>query len=88
VKQRDGEVAIEFEDTKPGVPVGDLDRLFDRLYRVEESRSRETGGAGLGLAISKNIVEAHGGTITASPSQMGGVLIRIALPLVEENSSE
>ncbi|MGC1454069.1 MAG: ATP-binding protein, partial [Nitrospirota bacterium] len=77
---------IEFQDTKPGVPDQYLTRLFERLYRVEGSRSRKTGGAGLGLAISKNIVEAHGGTILAHQSSMGGLLIRITLPVVRGQS--
>ncbi|HEY6839136.1 MAG TPA: ATP-binding protein, partial [Geobacteraceae bacterium] len=63
------------------VPAGELAKLFERLYRVEGSRSRETGGAGLGLAICRNIVEAHGGGIEALPSPLGGVRIRITLPL-------
>ncbi len=75
-----GGVAVEFEDSAPGVPGEALDHLFDRLYRVEGSRARETGGAGLGLAICKNIVEAHAGTITAKASPRGGILIRIVLP--------
>jgi two-component system, OmpR family, sensor histidine kinase BaeS len=79
--------AVEFQDSKPGVPDEDLGRLFDRLYRVEGSRNRKTGGAGLGLAISKNIVEAHGGTISAHQSSLGGLLIRVTLP-VEEGDRE
>ncbi len=71
------QVAIEFQDSKPGVADHDLDRLFERFYRVEGSRSRTSGGAGLGLAISRNIVEAHEGTISAHQSQLGGLLIRI-----------
>lgn len=72
---------IEFQDSKPGVSDQDLDRLFERLYRAEGSRNRASGGAGLGLSISKNIVEAHEGTISAQHSSQGGVLIRITLPL-------
>ena len=72
---------IEFQDSAPGVSVDELDRLFDRLYRVEASRNRSSGGAGLGLAICRNIVEAHDGTITAEPSPLGGVLIRVNLPV-------
>ncbi len=70
---------IIFEDSSPGVPKKDIGRLFERLFRVESSRSRVSGGAGLGLAVCKNIVEAHGGVITAEPSPLGGLLIRISL---------
>ncbi len=78
---RNNQAVIDFEDTAPGVPEEELDRLFDRLYRVEASRNRASGGAGLGLAICKNIVEAHAGTISAHPSPLGGVLIRITIPV-------
>ena len=76
-----GQATVDFEDSAPGVPEEELDRLFDRLYRVEASRSRSSGGAGLGLAICKNIVEAHEGTISAHPSPLGGVLIRVTMPV-------
>ena len=75
--------AIHFEDTAPGVAEEKLSRLFDRLYRVEDSRSRNTGGAGLGLALCKTIVEAHGGTVTARPSSLGGLWVKVDLPLKE-----
>jgi two-component system sensor histidine kinase BaeS len=78
----EGQVIIEFQDTAPGVPEKELDRLFERLYRLEGSRSRTSGGAGLGLAICKKIVEAHEGKISAYPSQLGGLLIRITFPIV------
>lgn len=71
---------IDFQDSAPGVAETKLDRLFERLYRVESSRNRSEGGAGLGLAICKNIVEGHAGTITARPSPYGGIWIRITLP--------
>lgn len=77
----EGRAVIEFQDSAPGVPEKDLDRLFERLYRMEGSRSRASGGAGLGLAICRNIVEAHEGTISAHPSPLGGLLIRISLPI-------
>jgi two-component system sensor histidine kinase BaeS len=80
--KRNGERAVvELSDSAPGVPPEDLERLFDRLYRVESSRNRALGGAGLGLAICKNIVEAHEGSIRALPSPAGGVTISIELPL-------
>ncbi len=79
---RSGEqTVIEFQDSAPGVPGEELNRLFERLYRVEGSRSRTSGGAGLGLAICKNIVEAHEGTISAHQSTLGGLLIRITFPI-------
>lgn len=73
-------LVVDFQDTAPGVPPESLPHLFERLYRVDASRSRNQGGAGLGLAICKNIAEAHGGTIEASPSPQGGLWIRIRLP--------
>ena len=78
----DGEgLRLTFDDTAPGVPEDALPRLFERLYRVDASRSRATGGAGLGLAIARNIVLAHDGTIDAAPSPLGGLRIRIRLGL-------
>ena len=64
VARHDGLVTIDLQDSAPGVSEQDVNRLFERLYRVDRSRSRTSGGAGLGLAICKNIVEAHEG---ASP---------------------
>jgi two-component system sensor histidine kinase BaeS len=74
-------VAVECEDSAPGVPEPLLPRLFDRLFRVDASRSRESGGAGLGLAICQRIVESHRGTIQALPSALGGLRVRIVFPL-------
>ena len=73
-------VRLAVDDTAPGVPSSALPQLFDRLFRVEQSRSRAAGGAGLGLAICKAIVEAHHGTIAAEPSVLGGLRIAIELP--------
>ncbi|MFA5323373.1 MAG: ATP-binding protein [Smithella sp.] len=74
-------IMIEFQDSKPGVSAGELEKLFDRFYRVEGSRNRESGGAGLGLSIIKEIVEAHEGVISAHSSPLGGLLIRISIPV-------
>ncbi len=74
-------VAFRLEDSLPGVAEKDLNRLFDRLYRVESSRNRLHGGAGLGLAICQNIVEAHGGEIRAEQSSLGGLAVEIVFPL-------
>jgi two-component system sensor histidine kinase BaeS len=75
------EAHVIFDDTGPGVPEESLDRLFDRLFRVDPSRSRRYGGSGLGLAICRNIVESHGGQIRAGNSGIGGLRIEIMLPL-------
>ncbi|MGB5736410.1 MAG: ATP-binding protein [Thiohalocapsa sp.] len=80
LSQEANTLVVDFDDTAPGVPADALPRLFERLYRVDGSRSRATGGAGLGLAIARNIVEAHGGNIEAQPSALGGLRIRIRLP--------
>ncbi|MBP2676822.1 MAG: histidine kinase [Deltaproteobacteria bacterium] len=81
IEREERTAVVHFEDSGPGVPASELPRLFDRLYRVEGSRSRATGGAGLGLAICRNIVEAHNGTIAAFPSSMGGLWVKVELPL-------
>jgi two-component system sensor histidine kinase BaeS len=72
---------LTFEDSGPGVPTGQLERLFERFYRVEPGRSRAAGGSGLGLSICRNIAEAHGGTISAEHSASGGLLVIVRLPL-------
>jgi len=81
VSRQEGHLVIEFADSAPGVPESALPHLFDRFYRVESSRSRDHGGAGLGLAICSNIVKAHRGSIHASASPLGGLLVRVELPV-------
>jgi len=80
LNRKGDDLVIDFQDTAPGVPPSALPHLFDRLYRVDGSRSRNTGGAGLGLAIVRNITEAHGGRIEARPGPAGGLWIRMRLP--------
>tara|TARA_R110000787_G_scaffold38998_22_gene97956 strand:- start:2589 stop:4043 length:1455 start_codon:yes stop_codon:yes gene_type:complete len=77
----DDHIRITIEDSLPGVPDEALPQLFDRLYRVEPSRSRETGASGLGLAICESIVIAHGGTIRAAHSELGGLIVNVDLPV-------
>lgn len=81
-------VNLQFADSEPGVPDRLLAQLFDRLFRVSTSRSRDSGGSGLGLSICKAIVDAHGGTIQAMNSDAGGLLIRVRLPLASELGTE
>jgi two-component system sensor histidine kinase BaeS len=76
-----GQLRICLDDSAPGVPEPLLDRLGERFFRAEPSRSRAFGGAGLGLAMSRQIVEAHGGQMAFSGSPLGGLRVTIALPL-------
>lgn len=80
VAEENGAVRIAVSDAGPGVPAQALPRLFDRLYRVEAARSRAGGGAGLGLAICRSIVEAHGGRIEARAPVRGGLCVGFTLP--------
>jgi signal transduction histidine kinase len=74
------EVRIIVDDDGPGVPASDLERVFDPFVRLEGSRSRETGGAGLGLAISRGILRAHGGDVTLQNRPGGGLRAIATLP--------
>ncbi|WP_143750726.1 ATP-binding protein [Marinobacter sp. ANT_B65] len=74
-------IVVRIQDTPPGVDADECEKLFEPLYRHEMSRSRRTAGAGLGLAICRNIVEAHQGTITATPSELGGLCIELVFPI-------
>ena len=73
---------IRIEDSPPGVPTALLPKLFERLFRVETSRNRAAGGAGLGLAICRNIALAHGGKISARAGSLGGLAIDVTLPAI------
>jgi len=74
---------LNFDDTAPGVPGDKIGQLFDRFYRVDISRSRERGGSGLGLSLSRTLIAAHGGTIEAMSSPLGGLRIAIGLSCEE-----
>ena len=77
-------VSLTVEDTSPGVPDNKLPRLFERFFRVDTSRNRQTGGSGLGLAICRAIVEAHEGTISAAASPLGGLAVTVTLQAAQE----
>ncbi len=77
----DNQVSIELEDNGKGIPQADLERIFDRFYRVDTARTSTEGGSGLGLAIAKRIIEAHGGAIRAQSGYGKGTLIVITLPI-------
>jgi two-component system sensor histidine kinase BaeS len=74
-------VCLLVEDSKPGVPAEVLGRLFDPLYRSDAARLRHRGGSGLGLAICAALVRAHAGQITAAASELGGLSIRVDMPV-------
>lgn len=73
-------IVINVDDNGPGITSDKKDLVFERFFRVDESRNLKEGGSGIGLAITKQIITLHHGTITISDSQMGGLRIRIELP--------
>lgn len=77
---RDDRVVIAVRDRGPGVPEADLDKIFDPFYRVEASRRRDSGGDGIGLAITARSVERHGGVVRARNAPDGGLIVEISLP--------
>ena len=81
-KQVGDEVQFLVQDTGRGIPPGDLPHIFDRFYRVDKSRARASGGSGIGLTISRHIVEAHGGRIWAESQGAGrGSVFGFTLPV-------
>ena len=77
---------IRVADTGVGIPEQDLPHIFDRFYRVDKARSRETGGTGLGLSIVKQFVLLHGGTIDAKSAPGKGSTFIIELPLASKKA--
>ena len=72
-------IEITIDDEGPGIPESELKRVFEPFYRLEESRNRETGGAGLGLAIAQSIVQDHGGELILGNKPAGGLRAKISL---------
>ena len=82
--RKEAQVAVvSVEDSAPGVEKSLQPRLFERLFRAESSRNRNSGGAGLGLSLCQTIAEAHGGSIIAQDSSLGGLSIQVRLPLTQ-----
>ena len=81
---RGGKVWIEVSDTGIGIPPKDRERIFDRFYRVDKARSRESGGTGLGLSIAREIVLRHHGSIGLTDHEGPGTTVRIVLPIRQE----
>jgi signal transduction histidine kinase len=80
VEHRRGEVSVMIDDDGPGIPDGDMERVFSPFVRLENSRNMDTGGVGLGLAIARSIVRSHGGDIVLQNRPEGGLRVRITLP--------
>jgi two-component system, OmpR family, sensor kinase len=86
VTNSDGEALVEVEDSGPGLDAEEAERVFERFYRADQSRSRASGGVGLGLSIVAAVAEAHGGTVAAESEPGKGTTFRIALPLADAPS--
>jgi signal transduction histidine kinase len=83
IRRKDNTVELTVADEGPGIPEGELEHIFDRFWRGEKSRARSTGGAGLGLSIARQLVEAQGGKITAHNRPERGFEVQISLPVHE-----
>jgi signal transduction histidine kinase len=79
----DGEAVLTVEDSGEGIPRRDLDRVFERFYRVDSARSRATGGTGLGLAIVKHVAESHGGSVAVESELGRGSMFTMRIPLAD-----
>ena len=77
-------VRLEVDDDGPGIEVADRTKVFERFARLEEGRSRDAGGSGLGLALTKRVVEAHGGSVFIETSSLGGASFVVELPAATE----
>jgi heavy metal sensor kinase len=86
VGTREGKAVLEVADNGMGIPKESLPRVFERFYRVDEARSRELGGAGLGLSIVKSICTAHHGHVEATSTPGQGSVFRVELPLISAPS--
>jgi signal transduction histidine kinase len=87
VGEADGRVELTVADDGPGIGVEDRERIYDRFTRLDDARSRDSGGSGLGLSIVRAVVDAHGGTITVGTSAAGGAEFVVVLPAGDATST-
>ena len=80
LERQDGSVEIRIEDDGPGLADAELDGMFEPFRRADPSRSRDTGGIGLGLTVARTVARAHGGDVVLSNRLGGGLLARVRLP--------
>ncbi len=81
---RGSQAVVQVTDSGPGVPEDSLDKLFRPFYRIDDARGRQTGGVGLGLAITVRAVSLHGGSVIAANRPEGGLMVEIRLPLASQ----
>ncbi len=77
------DAVLRVSDSGEGIPTRDLERVFERFYRVDNARARATGGTGLGLAIVKHVVESHGGSVSVASELGAGSTFTVHLPILE-----
>jgi signal transduction histidine kinase len=84
VAEREATVVLAVDDDGPGIPEADRQRAFERFVRLDDARGRDDGGSGLGLAIAAELVAAHGGTVVAAASPLGGARLEVTLPRLDD----
>jgi two-component system sensor histidine kinase CpxA len=84
---RGAEALVTISDCCPGVPADALDKLFQPFYRLDDARGRQTGGVGLGLAITERAIRFHGGRVAAFNRAEGGLQVEINLPLILQSAA-
>jgi signal transduction histidine kinase len=77
---RNDDVVVEVRDHGIGIPTRDLERIFERFYRVDRARARDTGGTGLGLSIVRHVAQAHGGDVVVTSREGEGSMFELVLP--------
>ena len=88
LREEAGRICLDWQDSAPGVQEIDLSRLFERFFRGDASRCRSKGGSGLGLAICRSIAEAHGGSLNARASSLGGLGLYLCLPREDAHAEQ